>query len=42
VKRAACHLFPGKEEAFELIYRPRLMRVIHERFGLMSSEKSSF
>ena len=32
-KQAACNLFPGKEEAFELIYRPRFQRVIHERFG---------
>lgn len=35
VKRAACSLFPGKEETFELIYRPRLNRVIQERFGLL-------
>jgi hypothetical protein len=41
VKRAACNLFPGKEETFELIYRPRFLRVIHERFGLIPSEKSS-
>jgi hypothetical protein len=34
VKRAACNLFPGKEETFELIYRPRFNRVIYERFGL--------
>lgn len=34
VKRAACSLFPGKEETFELIYRPRFQRVIQERFGL--------
>ena len=34
VKRAACNLFPGKEETFELIYRPRFNRVIKERFGL--------
>jgi len=34
VKRAACSLFPGKEEAFELIYRPRFKRIIEERFGL--------
>jgi hypothetical protein len=34
VKRAACNLFPGKEETFELIYRPRLNRTIRERFGL--------
>ena len=33
VKRAACGLFPGKEEIFELIYRPRFHRVIQERFG---------
>ena len=34
VKKAACHLFPGKEETFELIYRPRFNRVIEERFSL--------
>jgi hypothetical protein len=33
VKRAACNLFPGKEETFELIYRPRFQRIINERFG---------
>ena len=33
VKRAACNLFPGKEETFELIYRPRFNRVIQERLG---------
>jgi len=33
VKRAACALFPEKEETFELIYRPRFNRVIQERFG---------
>jgi hypothetical protein len=37
VKRAACGLFPGKEEVFELIYRPRFNRVIQERFGWDSS-----
>jgi len=36
VKRAACGLFPGKEETFELIYRPRFNRVIQERFGQYS------
>ena len=36
VKRATCGLFPGKEETFELIYRPRFNRVIEERFGLSS------
>ena len=34
VKKAACHLFPGKEETFELIYRPRFNRVIEERFSV--------
>jgi hypothetical protein len=33
VKRS---LFPGKEETFELIYRPRFNRTIEERFGLSS------
>jgi hypothetical protein len=32
VKRAACTFFPGKEETFELIYRPRFQRAIEERF----------
>ena len=35
VKRAACGLFPGKEETFELIYRPRFQRVLWEKFGLI-------
>jgi hypothetical protein len=34
VKRTACALFPGKEETFELIYRPRFDRIIEERFGI--------
>jgi len=34
VKKAACNLFPGKEETFELIYRPRFNRVIEEKFSL--------
>ncbi|MGA2518936.1 MAG: hypothetical protein ABSG44_20630 [Thermodesulfobacteriota bacterium] len=41
VKRAACSLFPGKEETFELIYRPRFNRVIRERFGFIPSENPS-
>ena len=32
VKRASCGLFPGKEETFELIYRPRFRRVLRERY----------
>jgi hypothetical protein len=33
-RRAALTLFPGKELAFDILYRPRLQRIIHERFGL--------
>ncbi len=33
-KRAALAMFPDKELAFDLIYRPRLQRLIHERFRL--------
>ena len=32
-RHAALALFPGKEEAFELIYRPRFDRIIRERYG---------
>jgi hypothetical protein len=41
VKRAACSLFPGKEETFELIYRPRFNRVIRERFGFSAESGRS-
>ena len=40
VKRVACGLFPGKEEAFELIYRPRFNRVLRERFGAEFEENN--
>jgi hypothetical protein len=33
-RRAALAMFPGKELAFDLIYRPRLQRVMQERFRL--------
>jgi hypothetical protein len=33
VKDHACRLFPGKEETFELIYRPRFRRVLAEKYG---------
>lgn len=33
-RNAALAMFPGKERAFDLIYRPRLGRVIKERFQL--------
>lgn len=34
IRRQALQLFPGKEEAFDLIYRPRFRRAITETFQL--------
>jgi hypothetical protein len=31
-RKAALAMFPGKELAFDLIYKPRLERVVKERF----------
>jgi hypothetical protein len=33
-RTAALALFPGKELAFDLIYQPRLQRVMRERFSI--------
>jgi hypothetical protein len=33
-RRAALAMFPGKELAYDMIYRPRLQRLINERFRL--------
>jgi len=33
-RRAALTLFPGKELAFDILYKPRLQRLLQERFGL--------
>ncbi len=33
-KRAALAMFPDKELAFDLLYKPRLQRVIKERFRI--------
>ena len=33
-RRAALSMFPDKELAYDLIYRPRLRRLINERFRL--------
>ena len=33
-RRAALAMFPGKELAFDLIYKPRLQRLMRERFHL--------
>ncbi len=32
-RRKVLDLFPGKEETFELIYRPRFERILKERYG---------
>ena len=32
-RSAALELFPGREETFDLLCRPRLIRVLRERFG---------
>ncbi len=34
-KSAALAMFPGKELAYELIWRPRFQRLMRERFRLM-------
>lgn len=33
-KRAAMAMFPDKELAYDLLYKPRLQRIINERFRL--------
>jgi hypothetical protein len=33
-RRAALNMFPDKELAYDLIYRPRLQRLLNERFRL--------
>ena len=33
-RRAALAMFPNKQLAFDILYKPRLQRLMHERFGL--------
>jgi hypothetical protein len=33
-RRAALNLFPGKELAYDLIYRPRFQRLLHEKYRI--------
>jgi hypothetical protein len=33
-RRAALTMFPGKELAFDIIYKPRLQRLLRERFNV--------
>ncbi len=42
VKRFVLSLFPDKEETFELILRPRFMRVIKERFLFKGEEDERY
>jgi hypothetical protein len=34
VRRTALEMFPGKERAFDLIYRPQFQRVMHAMYRL--------
>jgi hypothetical protein len=33
-RRIALEMFPGKDRAFDLIYRPQFQRVMHAMYGL--------
>jgi hypothetical protein len=33
-RRLALDMFPGKERAFDLLYRPKFQRVMHEIYRL--------
>ncbi|MGA7523986.1 MAG: hypothetical protein WBW84_16155 [Acidobacteriaceae bacterium] len=33
-RRAALAMFPGKELAFDLLYKPRLQRLMRERYRI--------
>ena len=37
-RQAARNLFPGKDNVFELIYTPRFMRIIRERFLIIGGQ----
>ena len=32
IRKQALTLFPGKDDAFDLVYRPRFKRIINEKF----------
>ena len=40
LRRLALSLFPGKEETYEILYRPRLRRAVEERFGVRLAGQS--
>jgi hypothetical protein len=33
-RKAALQMFPGKELAYDLIYRPRFQRLLHDKYQL--------
>lgn len=37
-RQAVLSMFPGKESVFELIYRPRFLRILRERYGSAPGE----
>lgn len=37
-RRAVLRLFPDKEPVFDLLYRPRFLRIVVERFRLSEDE----
>ena len=40
LRQAALALFPGSDATFDLIYRPRLERILRERFGAAAEEQA--
>jgi hypothetical protein len=39
-RKAALALFPGKEDVYDLVYAPRLRRIIRERFVIPGGKSS--
>jgi len=37
-KQAALNLFPDKDQVYDLIYTPRFLRIISERFAIASGQ----
>jgi len=40
-RRMALGLFPGKEDQFELIYRPRFLRILEEKSSVRMVDRKS-
>lgn len=38
-RRLALTLFPGKEDVYDLIYKPRFMRLLRERYVIAGEKK---